>query len=94
MFNNKHYVTKGVCETIPPLLQIFMWERIRTMPVEKDYLQVFNLSKNGNRQSIIHTQEVPEYRKEYYILSDNAVNSKIFVIDDNTHSTMLLAEEY
>ncbi|MZT27061.1 hypothetical protein GT642_08880 [Butyricicoccus sp. BIOML-A1] len=25
---------------------------------------------------------------------DDAVNTKVFVIDDLTHSTMLLAEEY
>jgi len=25
---------------------------------------------------------------------DDAVNAKVFVIDDLTHSTMLLAEEY
>lgn len=41
ILKNKHYLTRGVNETIPPLLQILMWELIEQMPVEKDYLQVF-----------------------------------------------------
>lgn len=94
IFNNKHYITKGVEDTIPPLLQIFMWELINRMPADRDYLQVFSLSCANGRQKIKHTQEVPEYKKEYVLSIDTPVTAKIFVIDDETHSTMLLAEEY
>ena len=71
-----------------------MWELINTMPVDKDYLQVFSLSEANGRQRIKHTQEEPEYYKEYVFDIDIPVTEKIFVIDDGTHSTMLLANEY
>ena len=38
--------------------------------------------------------EVPEYRMEYLLPSDSPINEKIYVIDDGTHSTMLLSSEY
>ena len=44
---------------------------------------------------IVHSQEVPEYKKIWIVKSSEPCDSqKIFVIDDDTHSTMLLAEEY
>ena len=71
-----------------------MWELINQMPVDKDYLQVFSLSSDNGRQRIIHSQEIPEYQKEYVLNVGSPVTEKIFVIDDKTHSTMLLANEY
>lgn len=95
MFDNKHYISRGVNTTIPPLLQIIMWELIRTMPVSsKDYLQVFSLSESGGKQRILHTQEEPYYKREYLLNLGTAVNGKIFVIDDTTHSTMIMNYEY
>lgn len=94
IFNNKHFITCGIQENVPPLLQIIMWELINQMPVDKDYLQVFSLSDDNGKQRIKHTQEVPEYSKEYVFITDKPITTKIFVIDDKTHSTMLLANEY
>ena len=94
IFKNKHYITCGVANNIPLLLQIIMWELINQMPVDKDYLQVFSLSDDNGKQRIKHTQEVPEYSKEYVFNTDEPITTKIFVIDDKTHSTMLLANEY
>ena len=94
IFNNKHFITCGIQENVPPLLQIIMWELINQMPVDKDYLQVFSLSDDNGKQRIKHTQEVPEYSKEYVFNTDEPITTKIFVIDDKTHSTMLLANEY
>lgn len=94
IFNNKHFITCGIQENVPPLLQIIMWELINQMPVDKDYLQVFSLSDYNGKQRIKHTQEVPEYSKEYVFNTDKPITTKIFVIDDKTHSTMLLANEY
>ena len=45
-------------------------------------------------QKIVHTQEQPPYEKEYILLTDEIVTEKVFVIDDETHHTFLLAEEY
>ena len=71
-----------------------MWELINQMPVDKDYLQVFSLSAERGRQRIIHSQEFPEYSKEYVVNTGEPVTEKIFVIDDSIHTTMLLANEY
>ena len=64
------------------------------MPVDIDYLQVFSLSAQNGRQKIIHTQEVPEYKREYVFNIGTAIDAKIYVIDSGTYSTMLFAQEY
>lgn len=78
------------------LLQLFMWQCIDEMKVPKDYLQVFELTVEGNKQRIIHSQEEPEYKMEYLldIAGPPFFIGKIFVIDDGDHSTMMLASEY
>lgn len=94
IFNNQKFITKGVSENIPIPLQVLMWEMIRTLPVDKDYLQVFSLSEKDGKQRIIHTQEEPEYEKEYVLNLNPITTGKVFVIDDKTHSTMLMNYEY
>ena len=94
IFNNQKFITRGVAENIPILLQMLMWEMIHNLPVDKDYLQVFSLSEKDGKQRIIHTQEEPEYEKEYVLNITPITNGKVFVIDDNTHSTMLMNYEY
>ena len=94
MFNNGFYVTRGVSDKIPLPLQIIMWELIKDLPVDTDSLQVFSLSEENGRQVLKHSQEVPEYEKEYILDMEEVITEKIFVIDDETHSTMLLASEY
>ena len=94
-FNNPRYATRGISSTLPLMLQIILWGLIDTMEVvEKDYLQIFTLASENGKQKIVHEQEQPEYRMEYLFPADEQVNAKIFVIYDETHSTMLLAEEY
>ena len=58
------------------------------------HYQVFRLSAESGMQKITHSQEQPEYSKEYLFPSEEPITAKIFVIDDETHTTMLLAEEY
>lgn len=94
-FNNQRFITKGVEANISPLLQLFLWQCIDSMPQPKDYLQVFELSAKEGKQKILHSQEVPEYQREYLFTADAPFFiGKVFVIDDESHSTMLLAEEY
>ena len=47
-------------------------------------------------QKIVHEQEVPKFRKEYYVpvCEGGVVDNKVYVIDDGDYCTMLLAEEY
>ena len=94
-FQNKRFITKGVAENIEPILQLFMWQCIEEMPLSKDYLQVFDLVIESGKAKVKHSQEEPDYEKEYLLNVDTLFYvGKIFVIDDGTHSTMLLAEEY
>ena len=63
--------------------------------VELDYIQVFELVGTGSQQAIIQRQEMPDYQAVYRF--ENVVaplNSKLYVIDDSTHATMLLCSEY
>jgi hypothetical protein len=97
-FKNTRYITKGISSEIPLHLQLIMWDLIDEMEVsEKDYLQVFKLSQENNKQKIVHIQEIPEYEKTHLfskVPDTKLVTTKIFIIDDETHSTMLLASEY
>lgn len=101
--NSDRYITKGIDNIIPPKTQFTMWAMIDNMIVDsKDYLQVFDLEKVKKGmitcQRIIHHQEVPEYKNSLIMLDlldiEVVDNIKVFVIDDETHQTMLLAEEY
>ena len=95
MFKNPRYFTRGINETVPILTQIILWDLIDSMEVaEKDYLQVFRLTTDGSTQNITHTQEQPPYERTLAFRTENPITAKIFVIDDETHTTMLLAEEY
>ncbi|MED1787834.1 DUF960 family protein [Brevibacillus laterosporus] len=99
MFHCERYVTKGVVAKIPAYLQNVMWYSIETMDVQhKDYIQVFRLRQTWDdgmpKQFLIHSQEQPLYHQEYTFSAKHPVKAKVFVIDDGTHSTMLLAEEY
>ena len=54
MFQGKRMITRGVADTIPPEVQMFLWslldELVAKMAEEPDYLQVFEFSgENGNQ---------------------------------------------
>ena len=94
MFTNKRYLSRGVDDTIPIELQLFMWACIDQLPEPRDYLQIFDLEQVGNMQSITHRSEEPEYRKVYLFPSEKPITEKIYVIDNLDYSTMILASEY
>lgn len=84
------YVTKGIMATLPVGLQWLLWCMIDSMPVEKDYLQVFELSVCNGRQMVVHKQEIPEYKREYFLNTNAPVSGKVFVID----GVMMMNYEY
>lgn len=95
MFENPKYITRGVQGEIPDSLMVLMWQMIAAMrTAQKDYLQVFILTKTPTGQHIVHTQEQPPYRYELDVHCKCAIDAKVYVIDDKTHSTMLLSSEY
>lgn len=101
-FNNPRYITKGISNQIPLNIQVALWsmvDNLSTNNISLDYLQVFTLTtvvkNNKTTLTIKHSQEVPSYEKEYTINNyTDIINCKIYIIDDSTHTTMLLAEEY
>ena len=94
-FINQRFMTSGVGENLSPLLVLSLWALIDNLPPPRDYLQVFNLSEKDGKQKIEHIQEEPEYKREYLLNTGTPIfYGKIFVSDDETHSTMLLASEY
>ena len=95
MFDNPHYLTRGVNESIPFETQAFIWNCIDRLPEdERDYFQIFELNDIGGMQHIAHKSEQPEYCMNYFIPMLKAVTAKVYVIDSTEYSTMLLAEEY
>ena len=100
MFTNKRYITSGIAHEIPDEIQLEIWIMIekltRNGKIKMDYLQVFQLSNEKGKQKIIHSQEKPEYQNEIVELfnSQPVDNMKIFVIDNVSHSTMMLSDEY
>ena len=95
MFQNPRYLTRGVQETIPPELQLLMWDALDALPEPKDYFQVFRIFVLNGIQCIEHEQEQPPFKREYLLpIVENPTTAKVYIIDDGDHSTMLLAEEY
>ena len=98
------YVTQGVQNTIPMPVQMAIWCAIAHMPRPRDYLQVFDLSRDCRQgktcQIIRHSQEEPLYYQEYAIPCPDAVDGyKLFAIDEESgtreaHCILMLAEEW
>lgn len=99
MFNSKEnfYVTSGVKESIHPIIISEMIESIFRIKnsMEVDYLQIFNIVNEQGKIRIKHFQEVPEFEEEFIIKGiPNEFEGTVYIIDDLTHSTVLLSDEY
>lgn len=94
MFNNQRYITRSIDSEIPLWLQVFMWECIDRLPEECDYFQIFRLESFNGIQKITHFSEQPEYHMEYLIPTDRPITAKVYIIDSDEYSTMLLSSEY
>ena len=94
-FQNKRLVTIGVCTEIPDILQVLMWKMVEELE-DVDYLQVFELMGTNEGVLIVHRQEVPPYENIIKVscAAELGFRQKVYIIDDEIHSTMLLAEEY
>lgn len=91
------YITRGVNEKIDLPLQILLWNLVDDLKIEKDYLQVFKLSRIGNIIDVEHTQEVPTYKSNIRVNAeelDFQGEVKIYAIDSVEYSTLLLSYEY
>lgn len=96
MFDKQRYLTRGINEEVSVPIQTRLWGLIETMDTIKDYLQVFDLEQlPSNCVRVIHHQEEPPYQNTIICTGKlSSETQKIFVIDDGSYSTMLLASEY
>ena len=95
MFPRKRCITQNVLREISLGWMAFLWQCVDKLPIEQDYLQVFELSDVNGFQRIVHIQECPSYRKEYLFSPFfPTVTAKLYIINDETHATMLFAHEY
>ncbi|AXU29195.1 TPA: DUF960 family protein [Clostridioides difficile] len=102
MFSKENrYITNGVRRELPIEVILLIFNEIDELIVsekEIDYLQVFNISvidRDNGLIEIEHSQEVPLYKKSMFINNKEIKeNIKVFVIDEESHSVMLLASEY
>ena len=93
----KRYITCGIKDQVPMDIQLFCWQCYEKVKAsgEYDYLQVFELKQVGEQdQQIEHRQEVPKYNQVYQLRAIHPINQKIFIIDEEETTIMLLAEEY
>ena len=92
----RRFITQQIDNKLPIELILLLWNMIDEMNIKKDYLQVFRITKEDNHIHVIHSQECPQYLDEVDLHIEININYalKIYVIDDGTHATMLLADEY
>lgn len=100
MFNNNSFMTRGFNAEIPDNIKEFISHIIVKCSQlhDTDYLQIFRLytdKSDSSVQLIEHTQENPNKKMIYGIMGDfDKVTAKVYVIDDTSHHTYLLASEY
>ena len=100
-FMKDRYMTRGIAENLEPALVLVLWQLITELVEEKegqvDYLQVFDIIPDPNsvRGVVVeHHSEVPSYKAVHRLQVDNPIKAKIFVIDSEEYSTMMLSREY
>lgn len=93
VLNGNKFASQRVQEQIPEWIQNLLWNFIETMEVtSKSEVQFFELSSVSNevqKQRVFHYQQDPSYKKEHIVSASSTLNSKIVVIDSETHSVML-----
>lgn len=101
-FSGSKYKTSGVAHNVPERVQTFIWDfiaaRANSANPPLDYLQVFKLcvEKVGTMtmQKIECVQEQPEYTQSFVFPFEQAIDEKLYLIDDISHTTLILAHEY
>ena len=102
LFTGKRYITQGIDIHVPDFARDAIWkyieDRKNSGKPPLDYLQIFQLyqrSYKGQKVQVIECkQEQPKFETELIIPACFTVNEKIYVIDDVSHQTMMLAREY
>lgn len=90
------YISKIINDELPEELILEIWKMIDEMEIIQDYCQMFKITNILGQVTIVHTQDTPQYShtKNIKLSSPIALAMKIYVIDDGTHSTMILIDKY
>lgn len=92
MFENARHSTSGIRANLAPALQNFLWFLIEGMAVEKQAnLQVFELLPVDGVLQVVHSQRDPAFNQTLMLPGFAPVEATVYVVDDGTRSTMLLA---
>jgi len=101
VFENKQkrFITRSIFEHLYDELKVTLWNLIDVQlneNLELDYLQVFELKIVGQKQQIIHRQEVPERERTYMISLQQAkpIKATVWCLDDGENQMMLYPEDY
>ncbi|MBJ6360905.1 DUF960 family protein [Paenibacillus sp. GCM10012307] len=94
--------TKGIHDVLPQSMKLKLFEYVDrqvSSGLDMDYLQIFEFStkviNSKYHQCIVHRQEVPLRSVEYTICDTDApLDLTVWIVDEETHATMLLPEEY
>lgn len=100
----KRFVTRSIRDKVPLQLQVLCWhlfdQEVAKQEREVDYLQIFEFEKDffSKKLRVTHRQEEPPFSNQVTVAFTKELKSfsvkKLWVIDDETHQTMLLPEEY
>ena len=96
------YITTGIEENVDQFILLKCIEMLVSMKeqsIEPDYLQVYHMSYNEEKNilTIRHSQEEPDFEHEVSFVLPEGVEpyeGKVYYIDDVSHRTFLLADEY
>lgn len=101
-FDGERYITKGINARLPIEIQLMLFGGLDLMRIKTgdqlDYLQIFKLKTVEQDKKfllrITHEQEIPEAGLDYFMVIDEPIDEKVYIIDDGERITMLLGEEY
>ena len=96
------YITTGIEENVDQFILLKCIEMLASMKaqnIEPDYLQVYRMSYNEeeNILTICHSQEEPDFEHKVSFTLPEGIEpyeGKVYYIDDVSHRTFLLADEY
>jgi len=92
-------MTASISNLIHGEIQQLLWlliDKRMENKQELDYLQVFELTQDGNLQKVIHRQEQPPLHHEMLVNlhCTSPINKTIWCIDEGQSEMMMLPEDY
>ncbi|MDR7235698.1 DUF960 family protein [Neobacillus drentensis] len=93
------YVTQQIATNVSIEIQVLLWRIMdsrRNNQEPLDYLQVFHLQRNGDRQRISNKQEQPpmEMVAQFEPKESQPIDTTIWIVDDGSHCTMMFPNDY